>query len=564
MKADITQSSKVSKNFIEQIIDEDLVCGRYRNVHTRFPPEPNGYLHIGHAKSICLNFGLGKKYNGLTNLRFDDTNPETEDVQYVEAIIEDIRWLGFDWGDRLYYASDYFEQFYAWALKLIKAGNAYVCNLSAEEVSKTRGTITTPGVESPYRRRSLEENIHLFEQMRAGKFKEGECTLRAKIDMAHPNMLMRDPVLYRINYTPHYRTGTKWCIYPTYDYAHGQSDSIEGITHSICTLEFEIHRPLYNWFIETLGIHYPRQIEFARLNLSHTIMSKRKLLKLVQEGFVSGWDDPRMPTICGLRRRGYTPSSIRNFADKVGVAKRDNTIDLSLLEFCIREELNKTANRYMTVIDPVKVVITNYPDNTIEELEAVNNPECSENGTRKIFFSKELYIEHEDFMENPPPEFFRLSPGQEVRLRYAYFIKCNNVLKDEKGNIKEIHCTYDPQSRGGKSPDGRKVKTTIHWVSAKHADKIEVRLYDRLFLEPQPEIADPDKDFTDFFNKDSLIIKTAFCEPALLKDACTDFRCQFERIGYFYTDKEYNKEKPVFNRIATLKDNWEKIKQRSV
>ena len=562
MNTIIPEEPKLQKNFIEQIIDEDLSTGRYTKIHTRFPPEPNGFLHIGHAKSICLNFGLGKKYNGLTNLRFDDTNPETEDTTYVEGIMEDVRWLGFDWDERLYYASDYFHQLYDWAVVLIKKGKAFVCHLSAEDVSKTRGTVTSPGENSPFRSRSIEENLDLFARMRKGEFKEGECTLRAKIDMAHPNMLMRDPVLYRINFTPHHRTGTEWCIYPTYDYAHGQSDSIENISHSICTLEFEVHRPLYNWFIETLEIFHPRQVEFARLNLTYTVMSKRKLLRLVREGFVNGWDDPRMPTISGLRRRGYTPSSIRTFAEKVGVAKRDNTIDLSLLEFYLREELNKTADRYMAVINPVKLVITNYPENQDEELDAINNPEFPDHGSRKVPFSRELFIEQDDFMEFPAPKYFRLAPGQEVRLRYAYFVKCSDVVKDEHGNITEVHCTYDPASRGGNSPDGRKVKGTLHWVSAKHSVKAEVRLYDRLFTQENPEDVEDGKDVTDNLNPDSLIVKTAYCEPALIERAKDSFTCQFERIGYFCTDKDSTPQLPVFNRIAMLKDPWAKIQNK--
>lgn len=555
--------TKKPKNFIEEIIDEDLASGRYDRVHTRFPPEPNGYLHIGHAKSICLNFGLAKKYNGLCNLRMDDTNPETETEEFVRAIQEDVKWLGFDWGDRMYYASDYFDQLYQWAVELIKKGKAYVCFLSPEEVSRTRGTVSTPGTESPYRNTSIEENLRLFEDMKNGKFKEGECTLRAKIDMAHPNMLMRDPILYRINYTPHYRTGTKWCIYPTYDFAHGQCDSIERITHSICTLEFEIHRPLYEWFIEQLGIFAPRQIEFARLNMTYTVMSKRKLARLVNEGYVNGWDDPRMPTIRGLKRRGYTPSSIRTFAEKVGVSKRDNVIDLELLEFCIREELNKTANRYMAVINPLKLVITNYPEEQVEWLEAINNPEDPNSPTRLVPFSKYLYIERDDFMENPPPKYYRLAPGQEVRLRYAYFVKCERVIRDKDGNITEIHCTYDPESRGGKSPDGRKVKGTIHWVSIAHAEPVEVRLYDKLFTKKDPEDIPEGDDFVNYINPNSLVIQTAYCEPALIRDAQQELRCQFERIGYFYTDPDSRPGKLIFNRIVTLKDSWAKEMEKN-
>lgn len=553
----ITSNSK-PKNFIEEIIDEDLSSGRYNKIHTRFPPEPNGYLHIGHAKSICLNFELANKYNGLCNLRMDDTNPETENEEFVGSIQEDIRWLGFDWEDRMYYASDYFNQLYEWAIELIKKGKAYVCFLSAEEVSRTRGTINTPGIESPYRNTSIEENLRLFEEMKNGKFKEGECTLRAKIDMSHPNMLMRDPVLYRICYTPHYRTGRKWNIYPTYDFAHGQCDSIENISHSICTLEFEIHRPLYEWFIKELSIFAPRQIEFARLNMTYTVMSKRKLARLVNEKYVSGWDDPRMPTIRGLKRRGYTPSSIRNFIEKVGVSKRDNVIDLELLEFCIREELNKNVNRYMAVIDPIKVVITNYPENQTEWLEAINNPEDSNSSTRLVPFSKYLYIEKDDFMLNPPPKYYRLALGQEVRLRYAYFIKCNHIEYDNEGNIKEIHCTYDAASRGGKSPDGRVVKGTIHWVSATHAKLVTVRLYDKLFMKKNPEDIPENDDFINYINPDSLNIKTAYCEPALINDAQKPLRCQFERIGYFFTDIESTPDNIIFNRIVTLKDSWSK------
>jgi len=563
MNSNPTDEPKAQKNFIEQIIDEDLSSGRYQKVHTRFPPEPNGFLHIGHAKSICLNFGLGKKYQGLTNLRFDDTNPETEDTTYVDGIMEDVRWLGFDWEERLYYASDYFQQLYDWAVQLIRDGKAYVCHLNAEDVSKSRGTVTSPGQDSPFRNRTPNENLQLFESMRKGEFKAGECSLRAKIDMSHPNMLMRDPVLYRINYTPHHRTGTEWCIYPTYDYAHGQSDSIEKISHSICTLEFEIHRPLYNWFIENLGIFHPRQVEFARLNLTYTVMSKRKLLRLVKEGYIGGWDDPRMPTISGLRRRGYTPSSIRTFAEKVGVAKRDNIIDLSLLEFYLREELNKTADRYMAVVNPLKVVITNYPDDLTEELTAINNPEFPEHGSRKLPFSKELFIEQDDFIEDAPPKYFRLTPGQEVRLRYAYFVKCTQVIKDADGNIVEVHCTYDPESKGGNSPDGRKVKGTLHWVSAKHYREAEVRLYDRLFIKENPEDVEEGGDFTDNLNPDSLVVKTAFCEPALIENSTVPFTCQFERIGYFCTDKDHTIEKPVFNRICQLKDPWAKIQQKA-
>lgn len=560
---DIREENEKSLNFIEQIVEEDIRNNKNEGrVHTRFPPEPNGYLHIGHAKSICLNFGLAKKYNGLTNLRFDDTNPAKEDVEYVDSIREDVQWLGFTWDDREFYASDYFEQIYQWAVQLIKAGKAYVCDLSADEISAQKGTPTKPGMASPFRDRSIEENINLFERMRAGEFAEGEKVLRAKIDMASPNMHMRDPILYRIIHAEHHRTGNQWCIYPMYDFAHGQSDSIEGITHSICTLEFEVHRPLYDWFIQELGIFAPRQIEFARLNLNYTVMSKRKLLELVKGGLVSGWDDPRMPTICGLRRRGYTPESIRNFADIIGVAKRDNVIDVALLEHCVREDLNKKANRVLAVLNPLKVVIDNYPDNMEDELEGINNPEDESAGKRMIPFSKEIYIEREDFMEDPPKKFFRLSPGNEVRLRYAYFIKCVGVVKDVSGEITEVHCTYDPASRGGNSPDGRKVQGTIHWVSAQHAVDAEVRLYDRLFVKESPEDVEEGQDYKEFMNPESLKVITAKVEPSL-KDVKPSEKFQFERIGYFCVDPDTTTGKPVFNRTATLKDSWAKMAQKA-
>ncbi|HPP51283.1 MAG TPA: glutamine--tRNA ligase/YqeY domain fusion protein, partial [Spirochaetota bacterium] len=492
-------------NFIEEIINEDLKNNVCSSVITRFPPEPNGYLHIGHAKSICLNFGIAQKYNGKCNLRLDDTNPEKEDIEYVESIKKDIQWLGFQWDNDVKHASDYFEQLYEWAKVLIKNGKAYVCDMSAEEVAATRGTPTEPGKESPYRNRSVEENLDLFERMKNGEFPDGSKTLRAKIDMTSPNMHMRDPVMYRIKHADHHRTGKSWCIYPTYDWAHGQSDYIEGITHSICTLEFEVHRPLYDWFLDQIATgQRPKQIEFARLNLSYTVMSKRMLLRLVQDGFVNGWDDPRMPTIAGLRRRGYTPNSIRNFAKLVGVAKKDSMVDIALLEHCIREDLNKTANRVMCVLNPIKVVILNYPDNQVEYVEGINNPEDPAAGTRSIPFSKVLYIERDDFMENPPKKFFRLSPGAEVRLRYTYFIKCVNVIKDSNGIITEIHCTYDPDTKDGYAPDGRKVKGTIHWVSAQHALPAEVRLYDRLFTKENPSEVEEGRDFTDYINPDSL------------------------------------------------------------
>ncbi len=552
------EEAKSPVNFIQNIINKDLEGNKNDGrVHTRFPPEPNGYLHIGHAKSICLNFGLAEQYKGLCNLRFDDTNPAKEDVEYVDSIIEDVKWLGFDWGDRLFYASDYFDQLYDYAVKLIKKGKAYVCDLSAEEVSNQRGTPTRPGQDSPSRNRRVEENLDLFNKMKAGEFPDDTHTLRAKIDMSSPNMHMRDPIIYRIRHAIHHRTADKWCIYPMYDWAHGQSDSIEKITHSVCTLEFEVHRPLYDWFIGELEIFAPQQIEFARLNLNYTIMSKRKLLRLVEEKLVTGWDDPRMPTISGLRRRGYTPASIRNFADKVGVAKRDNVIDVALLEYSIREDLNKSASRVMGVLNPLKVVITNYPEEKTEELDAINNPEDESMGKRIIPFSRELYIEKEDFMEEAPRKFFRLAPGREVRLRYAYFITCNEVIKNSKGEITELHCTYDPLSKGGKSPDGRKVKGTLHWVSAKKAIDAEIRLYDRLFLIENPDEAEDGMDFISNMNHDSLKIITAKVEPGLMK-AKSGSKFQFERQGYFCVDPDSSKEKPVFNRTVALRDSWQK------
>ena len=555
------EPEKKTLNFIEEIIENDISNGKNGGrIHTRFPPEPNGYLHIGHAKSICLNFGIGKKYNGKTNLRFDDTNPTKEDVEYVDSIKEDIKWLGFDW-DAEYYASDYFQQLYEWAVRLIKEGKAYVDDLSQEEASEYRGMPTQPAKPSPYRDRSVEENLDLFERMKNGEFPNGAKTLRAKIDLASPNMHMRDPIMYRILHQKHHRTGNQWCIYPMYDYAHGESDSIEGITHSICTLEFEVHRPLYDWFIRTLNIHAPQQIEFARLNLSYTVMSKRKLLQLVQEKYVSGWDDPRMPTICGLRRRGYTPESIKLFAEKIGVAKRDNVIDVSLLEWCVREDLNKKARRVMVVMNPVKLVIDNYPEGQTEELDAINNPEDESMGTRKVKFSRELYIEREDFMENPPKKFFRLSPGTEVRLRYAYFVKCTHVVKDAQGNITEIHCTYDPASRGGNSPDGRKVKSTIHWVSAPHAQDVEVRVFDRLFKVPAPDEVEEGKTFLDNLNPDSLQVLPHCKAEAFLQGFENKplEHFQFERMGYFSIDPDSVKEnRLIFNRTVNLKDTWAK------
>ncbi|RMD93029.1 MAG: glutamine--tRNA ligase/YqeY domain fusion protein [Calditrichaeota bacterium] len=556
------REAKHVANFIRDIIEEDIKKGTFGGkVITRFPPEPNGYLHIGHAKSICINFGLAEEFGGHCNLRFDDTNPTKEEQEYVDAIKEDVRWLGFDWGDREYYASDYFDQLYEFAIQLIKDGKAYVDHLSPEEIRQYRGTLTEPGKESPYRNRTVEENLELFERMRKGGFKEGECVLRAKIDMASPNLNMRDPVMYRILHVPHHRTGDKWCIYPTYDWAHGQSDSIEGITHSICTLEFEDHRPLYDWFLDQLKIHHPKQIEFARLNLAYTVLSKRRLQELVEGGYVNGWDDPRMPTISGLRRRGYTPESIRDFCEKIGVAKKESLVDMALLEHCVRDDLNKKAPRVMAVLNPLKVVITNYPEEQVEEMEAINNPEDPNMGTRKVPFSRILYIEKDDFREQPPPKYFRLAPGQEVRLRYAYYIKCEKVIKDEKtGEILEIHCTYDPATRGGWSPDGRKVKGTIHWVSAAHAIEAEVRLYDRLFTVPDPT-ANKEIDYKSYLNPNSLVIlKNCKLEPGLASAKVGD-RFQFERQGYFCVDPDSRDGHLVFNRTVPLKDTWAKIEK---
>jgi glutaminyl-tRNA synthetase len=554
------ETPKPKSNFVRDIIDEHLRNGRFTKVQTRFPPEPNGYLHIGHAKSICLNFGLARDYKGLCNLRMDDTNPETEDVEYVNAIKEDIRWLGFDWEDREFYASDYYEQLYKWAVELVKKGVAYVCDLNVDAVREYRGTVNKPGKESPNRNRSVEENLDLFARMMAGEFPDGSKTLRAKIDMAHPNMLMRDPLMYRIRREHHYRTGDAWCIYPTYDWAHGQSDSIEGVTHSICTLEFEVHRPLYDWYLDRLGVHHPQQIEFARLNLSHTVLSKRRLLELVEGGLVSGWDDPRMPTISGFRRRGYTPESIRNFADIIGVAKDNSIVDMPLLEMCVREHLNRTAPRMMAVLRPLRVVITNYPEGKVEEFEAVNNPEDPAAGTRKVPFGRELWIEREDFMEAPPPKFYRLAPGREVRLRYAYFIKCQDVVKDAAGNVVELRCTYDPATRGGDSPDGRKVKATLHWVSAAHAVDAEVRLYDTLFTVRDPANVPEGEDWKTTLNPKSLeTLKEAKAEPGL-KAAAPESRWQFERMGYFVADRRDSKPgRPIFNRTVSLRDEWARI-----
>lgn len=542
-------------NFIEEIVEKDLAEGVHKSILTRFPPEPNGYLHIGHAKSICLNFGLAKKYGGKTNIRFDDTNPTKEDVEYVDSIKEDVKWLGFEWANE-FYASDYFEQLYVWAQELIKKGLAYVDDQSQEEIRATRGTVNQPGINSPYRDRSVEENLELFEQMRQGKFKEGEKVLRAKIDMAHPNMMFRDPLMYRINYSHHHRTGDKWCIYPMYDYAHGQSDSIEGITHSICTLEFDVHRPLYDWFIEKLEIFPSHQYEFARLNLTYTVMSKRKLLELVKNNYVRGWDDPRMPTICGIRRRGYTPESLRLFAEKVGVAKRDNTIDLSLLEWCVREDLNKRSNRYMTVLDPVKLVITNWEKGKVEEFAAPLNPAEPDGAKRIVKFGGELYIERDDFMEEPPKKYFRLKPGGEVRLKYSYIIKCEEVVKDSNGNITEIRCTYDPTSKPGVG-EWRSVKGTIHWVDCNEAKEIEVRLVDRLFTEPFMDQIPEGTDYKNYLNPDSMKIVTGYAEPALLEDN-SGIAVQFERLGYFVKDSDSTPDKFVFNKTTGLKDTFKK------
>ena len=550
-----------SNNFIHQIVEEEVLAGKNSGrVHTRFPPEPNGYLHIGHAKSICLNFGTAQKFNGLTNLRFDDTNPSREETEYVESIKEDVRWLGFTWDDREFYASDYFDRLFDFAVKLIEEGKAYIDDQDAETISTQKGTPTRPGKESPFRNRSVEENIDLFTRMKAGEFDEGLRVLRAKIDMTSPNMHMRDPILYRVMKAPHHRTGDKWCIYPMYDFAHGQCDYWEGITHSICTLEFEVHRPLYDWFIDQLkdSDDRPRQIEFARLNLSYTVMSKRKLLELVKDHHVSGWDDPRMPTICGLRRRGYTPESLRNFAERIGVTKTDGVIDVGVLEYSIREDLNKSAQRVMGVLNPLKVVITNCPEGTIDQMEAVNNPEDDTMGTRLVPFTRELYIEREDFMEEPPKKFYRLSPGTEVRLRYAYFVTCNEVVKDASGEITEIHCTYDPASRGGNSPDGRKVKSTIHWVSATENVEAEVRLYDRLFSDEEPD-SHKDIDFKEFMNHDSLqVLPKCYIEP-FVKGAKPLDHFQFERLGYFNIDSDSTYENLVFNRTVQLKDTWAKV-----
>jgi len=558
-----SQPPAESRNFIRETIEEDLRTGRFDRVQTRFPPEPNGYLHIGHAKAICIDFGIAEAFGGVCSLRYDDTNPVKEDIEYVDAIKEDIHWLGFDWGDREYYASDYFDKLYELAIKLIKKGLAYVDDLSAEQIREYRGTLTEPGKESPWRNRSVEENLDLFERMCRGEFPEGARTLRAKIDMASGNINMRDPVMYRIIHAAHHRTSNKWCIYPMYDFAHGQSDSIEGVTHSLCDINYEDHRPLYNWFLEKLELRPVRQIEFARLNLTYTILSKRFLRQLVDHGVVSGWDDPRMPTLCGMRRRGYPPNAIRSFIDAVGVAKHENLIDVALLEHYIREDLNKTAQRVMGVLEPLKMVITNYPAGRIEELEALNNPEDESAGTRKVPFSREIYIEKDDFHETPPPRYFRLSPGQEVRLRYGYIIKCVDFIKDPTtGEVSEIHCTYDPETRGGYAPDGRKVKGTIHWVSAAHALDAEVRLYDRLFSEENPNKVDEGKSFMDYINPNSLTVLTGCKVEPSLADARLGSRYQFERKGYFCIDPDTISEQMVFNLTVNLRDTWAKIEQK--
>jgi glutaminyl-tRNA synthetase len=554
------ETPPVQRDFIRDIIDEDLKTNKYKGrVHTRFPPEPNGYLHIGHAKSICLNFGIAEDYNGLCNLRFDDTNPTKEEEEYVQSIIDNVKWLGFDWEDRLFFASDYFDQMYDYAIQLVTAGKAYVDDLTADEIANYRGTLTKPGKNSPSRDRSVQENLDLFQRMKAGEFADGEKVLRAKIDMAHPNLNMRDPVMYRILHASHHRTGDTWCVYPMYDWAHGLEDSVEGITHSICTLEFENHRPLYDWFLDALGVYHPQQIEFARLNLTYTVMSKRLLLQLVQGGFVSGWDDPRLPTISGMRCRGYSPSSIRSFCKRIGVAKFNSMVDFEFLEYCVREDLNKSSARYMGVLRPLKVVLENYPEHQVEELEAVNNPEDPGMGSRKVPFSKTLFIEQDDFMESPPKEFYRLAPDREVRLRYAYFIKCNKVVKKD-GKVVELHCTYDPATKGGYAPDGRKVKSTIHWVSASHAVSAEVRLYDRLFTVEDPT-GQKEKDFKEFLNPHSLeILNNCKIEPAVRHLKPFD-RFQFERLGYFCVDPATTEKKLVMNRTVELRDSWAKIKK---
>ena len=560
----MSEPTPAPSNFVRDIIVEDLKTNKYGGrVHTRFPPEPNGYLHVGHAKSINLNFGLATEFGGKCNLRFDDTNPEKEETEYVDSIIEDVKWLGGDFEDRIFYASDYFQQLYEWAVQLIRAGKAYVCDLTPEQVREQRGTLTEPGQESPYRNRSVEENLDLFERMRAGEFPDGARTLRAKIDMASKNLNLRDPIMYRILHAEHHRTGNRWCIYPMYDFAHGQSDAIEHITHSICTLEFEDHRPLYDWYVEQLGIYHPQQIEFDRLNLTYTMMSKRKLLKLVRDRYVSGWDDPRMPTISGMRRRGYTPEALRNFSNRLGVSKTNGTTELSLLEYFVREDLNKRALRVMGVLRPLRVVIDNYPEGQVEQMEAVNNPEDPSAGTRTVPFSKVLYIEQEDFREDPPKQYYRLSPGREVRLRYGYFITCTSVVKDDKGEVVEVHCTYDPATRGGDSPDGRKVKSTIHWVSVEHAIDAEVRVYETLFTKEDPDEVEEGGEFTDNLNPNSLeVLANCKLEPSLA-GAAPGSRYQFERLGYFCVDRDSTPQKLVLNRTVALRDTWAKIEKKT-
>jgi glutaminyl-tRNA synthetase len=563
-KDDPAAGAPVQSHFIRDIILDDLKTKKYEGrVHTRFPPEPNGYLHVGHAKSITINFGLAREFGGKCNLRFDDTNPSKEETEYVDSIIEDVRWLGGDFEDRLFYASDYFDQLYAWAVQLIQKGKAFVCDLTADQVRQQRGTLTEPGQDSPYRSRSIEENLDLFDRMRHGEFPDGSKTLRAKIDMASPNLNMRDPVLYRILHMDHHRTGDKWCIYPMYDFTHGQSDSIERITHSICTLEFEDHRPLYDWFIDQLGIYHPQQIEFDRLNLTYTLLSKRKLLALVQNKLVSGWDDPRMPTISGMRRRGYTPEALQAFCGRIGVSKTNGTTELSLLEYFVRDDLNRRAARVMAVLRPLRVVIDNYPEGQTEQMEAVNNPEDAAMGTRQVPFSKVIYIEQDDFREDPPKQYFRLAPGREIRLRYAYFITCTGVVKDAGGNVVELHCTYDPATKGGNAPDGRKVKSTIHWVSAEHAMDAEVRIYETLFNREDPNVVPEGQDFTVNLNPNSLeIVPGAKVEPSL-RGAAPGSRYQFERLGYFAVDSDSSPGMLVFNRTVALRDSWAKIEAKS-
>ena len=548
-------------DFIREAVIDDLKAGRYDRVHTRFPPEPNGYMHIGHAKAICIDYGIAEDFGGLYNLRFDDTDPVKEDVEYVDAIQKDIRWLGFDWEDRLFYASDYFQQLYDWALQLVKEGKAYVCDLSADETREYRGTLTEPGTDSPYRERPVEENLDLLDRMRTGEFEDGARVLRAKIDMASPNINMRDPVMYRIKHATHHRTGDEWCIYPMYDFAHGLSDSLEGVTHSFCDLDYEAHRPLYDWFLDELDVFRSRQIEFARLNINYTVLSKRRLLRLVTEGHVSGWDDPRLLTLSGLRRRGYTPESVRDFCDRIGIAKRQSIVDMAMLEHCIREDLNQSAPRVMSVLRPLRIVIENYPEDQVEEMECRNNPQDPSAGTRMVPFSRVLYIERADFREDPPRKFYRMSVGREVRLRYAYFVTCVGVVKDEQGEIVELRCTYDPETRGGSAPDGRKVKSTLHWVSAVHALPAEVRLYDRLFNVENPLDVEDGGDFTDSLNPDSLEVLTDCQVEPSLAGVEPGYRCQFERLGYFCVDADSSGEGLVFNRTVALRDTWARIQK---